>query len=135
MGLFLTSHPPADTLDWFASFHRPEYARQHFISTRTITLPAGHILSPLTDDASGDPFPHSMEPQFRQLGLKTTLVKGVPSLMDEHVLCREGEKLTSEKCRILKLLGVQMAVSSIPVRVAGVRVGRDRGRLNQGCSG
>lgn len=52
-----------------------------------------------------------MEPQLRQLGLKTTLVKGVPSLMDEHVLCREGEKLSSEKCRILKLLGVQMAVS------------------------
>jgi mRNA turnover protein 4 len=135
MGLFLTSHPPADTLDWFASFHRPEYARQHFISTRTITLPAGPILSPLTDDASGDPFPHSMEPQFRQLGLKTTLVKGVPSLMDEHVLCREGEKLTSEKCRILKLLGVQMAVSSVLTMGAFMQAGRGKGTLEQKCSG
>ena len=52
-----------------------------------------------------------MEPQLRQLGLATTLIKGVPSLNHPHILCREGEKLSSEQCRILKLLGVQMAVS------------------------
>lgn len=52
-----------------------------------------------------------MEPQLRALGLSTTLVRGVPSLNNPHTLCRKGEKLSSEKCRILKLLGVQMAVS------------------------
>jgi len=52
-----------------------------------------------------------MEPQLRALGLHTTLVKGVPSLNTSHQLCKTGETLTSEQCRILKLLGVQMAVS------------------------
>ena len=33
-------------------------------------------------------------------------------MSNPHVLCRRGEKLSSEKCRILKLLGVQMAVST-----------------------
>lgn len=52
-----------------------------------------------------------MEPQLRALGLATTLVRGVPSLNNPHTLCRKGDKLSSEQCRILKLLGVQMAVS------------------------
>lgn len=72
---------------------------------------AGPILSPFGDDAAGDPFPHSMEPQLRALGLHTSLVRGVPSLTTPHQLCRADETLTSEQCRILKLLGVQMAVS------------------------
>jgi mRNA turnover protein 4 len=82
----------------------------------------------------GDPFPHSMEPQLRQLGLNTTLVRGVPSLNNPHVLCRKGEKLTSEKCRILKLLGVQMSVSAAAGRGGAeqgvgldVRMGCERG--------
>ena len=53
-----------------------------------------------------------MEPQLRTLGLNTILERGVPCLSNSHVLCRRGEKLSSEKCRILKLLGVQMAVST-----------------------
>lgn len=67
------------------------------------------MLTPYSADNSGDPFPHSMDPQLRQLGLDTKLVRGVPSLANSHVLCRKGEKLSSEKCRILKLLAVQMA--------------------------
>jgi mRNA turnover protein 4 len=53
-----------------------------------------------------------MEPQLRALGLHTSLVRGVPSLTTPHQLCRADETLTSEQCRILKLLGVQMAVSN-----------------------
>jgi hypothetical protein len=78
----------------------------------------GPLLTPY-GDASGDPFPHSMEPQLRALGLHTTLVKGVPSLNTSHQLCKAGETLTSEQCRILKLLGVQMAVSLL-ARIVGV---------------
>lgn len=54
-----------------------------------------------------------MEPQLRALGLHTTLVRGVPSLNTSHQLCKAGETLSSEQCRILKLLGVQMAVSNV----------------------
>ncbi|KAE8537974.1 hypothetical protein D1P53_006041 [Cryptococcus gattii VGV] len=95
--------------EWFESWHKPEYARMGAKSTMDITLPAGPLLTPFTDPPSGDPFPHSMEPQLRALGLTTSLVRGIPSLNNPHVLCVKGEKLSSEKCRILKLLAIQMA--------------------------
>lgn len=89
-------------------FQRVRLAIQLFHATPLIL---GPILTPFTEPASGDPFPHSMEPQLRALGLATTLIRGVPSLSNPHTICAQGEKLSSEKCRILKLLGVQMAVS------------------------
>lgn len=84
--------------------------------TVTLTHSTGPLLTPFTEPPSGDPFPHSMEPQLRALGLTTSLVRGIPSLNNPHVLCVKGEKLTSEKCRILKLLAIQMAVSQAPTQ-------------------
>ncbi|KAK4686408.1 mRNA turnover protein 4, partial [Tremellales sp. Uapishka_1] len=124
VGLFLTSHPVDETLEWFDSWSRKEYARQGGKATLEITLPEGPLLTPFTLPASGDPFPHSMEPQLRQLGLSTTLVKGVPTLNNPHLLCKDGEKLTSGKCRILKLLGLQMAEFKI---ILGARWSKDGG--------
>ncbi|CAD6590514.1 MAG: mRNA turnover and ribosome assembly protein [Tremellales sp. Tagirdzhanova-0007] len=109
VGLFLTSHPVDDTVEWFDTWSKPEYARLGAIASRDVTLPAGPLLTPYAEPPVGDPFPHSMDPQLRALGLATNLVRGVPSLNNPHSLCRKGEKLSSEKCRILKLLGIQMA--------------------------
>ncbi|WWC89997.1 uncharacterized protein L201_004927 [Kwoniella dendrophila CBS 6074] len=109
LGLFFTSHPVDETVEWFDSWSKKEYARMGARSTAEITLPEGPLLTPYNENNSGDPFPHSMEPQLRALGLSTTLVRGVPSLNNAHLLCKNGEKLSSEKCRILKLLAVQMA--------------------------
>jgi hypothetical protein len=64
------------------------------ISSIDLTLPAG----PVTNN-DGKPFPHSMEPQLRKLGLATRMVAGVPSLQTEHVVCRKGDQLTSEQVR------------------------------------
>jgi len=64
------------------------------ISTIDLALPAG----PVTDN-DGKPFPHSMVPQLRKLGLATRMVAGVPSLATEHVVCRKGDQLTSEQVR------------------------------------
>lgn len=83
----------------------------------TLTHSTGPLLTPFTEPPSGDPFPHSMEPQLRALGLTTSLVRGIPSLNNPHVLCVKGEKLSSEKCRILKLLAIQMAVSQALFRL------------------
>merc|ERR1712066_382634 len=54
-------------------------------------------------------FGHSMEPQLRQLGLPVQLVKGVVTMLAEHTVVNEGDVLTSEQARILKLLGHQQA--------------------------
>ncbi|KAL1406895.1 mRNA turnover and ribosome assembly protein [Vanrija albida] len=109
IGIFCTSHPVADTLEWFETWSKKEYARQGAKAAFDVALPEGPLLTPWTEENNGDPFPHSMDPQLRALGLDTSLVRGVPSLKNAHVLCRKGEKLSSEKCRILKLLAVQMA--------------------------
>jgi len=60
-------------------------------------------------------FIHSMEPQLRQLGLPTTLKKGlvhfffhylchiigVIVLLSDHIVCKKGDTLTPEQARLL----------------------------------
>lgn len=41
----------------------------------------------------------------------TSLEKGVPTLKVETQVCREGEKLSGEKARLLLMLGYMQAVS------------------------
>ena len=52
---------------------------------------------------------HGMEPYFRQLGLPTKLNMQKIELLADTFVCREGDELTVEQCKILKLLGHQMA--------------------------
>ena len=52
-------------------------------------------------------FGHSMEPQLRPLVLPVQLVKGQVTMLGEHTVAGEGDVLTSEQVRILKLLGHQ----------------------------
>ena len=106
LGLFLTSWDPKETLEWFQTFTRPAFARQNFPAATTLTLPAGPI-----KNAEDELFPHSMEPQLRSCGLMTSLEKGVPTLKVETQVCREGEKLSGEKARLLLMLGYMHAVS------------------------
>ncbi|KAI6244023.1 Ribosome assembly factor mrt4 [Aphelenchoides fujianensis] len=53
-------------------------------------------------------FAHSMEPQLRKLGLPTKIERGVVELYSDYKVCNEGEKLSPEQCKILKLLGEKM---------------------------
>ena len=107
LGLFLTSWDPKETLEWFQTFTRPAFARQNFPAATTLTLPAGPI-----KNAEDETFPHSMEPQLRGCGLMTSLEKGVPTLKVETQVCKEGEKLSGEKARLLLMLGYMQAVST-----------------------
>lgn len=42
-----------------------------------------------------------MEPVLRQLGMPVKLVKGVVHLEREYLVCRRGDVLSPEQCRIL----------------------------------
>ena len=64
------------------------------------------------DDPSS-PFPHSMDPQLRKLGLHTSLVKGVPTLAVAHEICKAGKPLSAEQAQLLKLVGVEMATFKV----------------------
>ena len=59
-----------------------------------------------------EPAAHSIEPQFRKLGLSSKLIKGVPTLGSEHQVCQKGQKLKPDQAHLLKLFNIPMAMVS-----------------------
>jgi len=98
-GLLVTNQAQDEVVEYFSQLAEPDFARTGGVAIETITLKQGPL----------DMFGHSMEPQLRQLGLPVQLVKGQVTLLGEHTVCVEGDVLTSEQARILKLLGHQQA--------------------------
>merc|ERR1719369_1331581 len=107
-GLLFTNETKENVLEYFTQLAEPDFARTGGIAQETVTLKEG----PLPE------FSHSMEPQLRQLGLPTSLAKGVVTLVKDHVVCTEGDTLSSEQARILKLLGHMQA--EFRLRLTGV---------------
>ncbi|GFE55406.1 mRNA turnover 4 family protein protein [Babesia ovis] len=79
-----------------------DFAKAGNIATDTIILKPG--------DGSLDVFPGNMEPQFRQLGLPTTLKMGKIELLGDYLVCESGTPLTPNQARVLKVLGIRMAL-------------------------
>ncbi|KAJ4440434.1 mRNA turnover protein 4 homolog [Periplaneta americana] len=105
-GLLFTNKEMEEVLDWFENYSESDYARSGNVAIETITLPAG----PLPQ------FPHSIEPHLRQLGMPTSLQKGVVTLLSEFIVCKADQPLKPEQARILKLLGHQMANFKITMK-------------------
>ncbi|KAG8995420.1 mRNA turnover and ribosome assembly protein [Tulasnella sp. JGI-2019a] len=114
VGLFFTSFPPEEVIEWFKDFSKPDFARSGNVAPKQVVLPEGPIV--MYNDLSS-PFPSSMDPQLRKLGLSTRLMKGVPSLQVPQVVCKKGDVLSPEQAQLLKLIGEQLAV--FKVRLAG----------------
>lgn len=93
-------------IDWFDTYSEDDYARAGFVATDSVVLPEGPL----------ENFPHSIEPHLRQLGLPTSLQRGVVTLIKEHEVCKKGQTLTPEQARILKLLGKMMATFKMTVK-------------------
>jgi len=98
-GLLFTNAPEAEVLSYFDDLYKPDYARSGSVATQTVVLDEGPL----------EEFPHSIEPQLRQLGLPTQLKRGVIHLLKEHTVCEKDKVLNPEQCRILKLFGYQMS--------------------------
>lgn len=77
---------------WFKNYSEPEFPRAGTKATYTVILNEG----PLSDS-----FIHSMEPSLRQLGLPTSLQRGVIQVLKDHTICKEGNILTPEQSRLL----------------------------------
>lgn len=98
-GLLFTNSSKDEVLEWFHTYSETDFARAGNEASETVTLDRGPLKQ----------FSHSMEPQLRQLGLPTSLQKGVVTLIKDYKVCSEGDILTPEQARILKLLGNEMA--------------------------
>lgn len=99
MGLLFTNRMESEVVGWFKSYKEADYARSGNKAVQTVYVKAGPIHA----------FSHAIEPQLRQLGMCTSLVKGVVTLMKEFKICTIGEVLSPEQCRLLKLFNHKMA--------------------------
>ncbi|XP_070534005.1 mRNA turnover protein 4 homolog [Ptychodera flava] len=105
VGLLFTNQSKDEVLQWFGDFSEEDYARSGNKAAVTVALDEGPL----------EQFPFSMEPHLRQLGLPTTLKKGIVHLLSDYKVCNAGDTLTPEQARILKLLGHQMAEFHIAI--------------------
>jgi len=103
-GLFFTNDPRQDVEKFFKVYSELDFARAGFTATETVVLPEGPC----------DKFVHSMEAYLRtKLGLPTSLKKGIVHIDKEYTVCNEGDVLTPEQSKLLKLLGVKMSIFSM----------------------
>lgn len=95
--------------EWFETFKKDDFARSGNTVHEDFVLPEGPIMM------GEEPAPHSLEPQFRKLGLSTYLIKGVPSLKAPHTVCKKGDALNANQVQLLKLFVKPMATVSGPL--------------------
>ena len=76
---------------------QPDYAKAGAKATFTVFLQKG--------TQALENYGHGMEPYLRQLGLPTKLNMQKIELLADTYVCREGEELSVEQCKLLKLLG------------------------------
>ncbi|KAL0978474.1 hypothetical protein UPYG_G00170930 [Umbra pygmaea] len=105
VGVLFTNKTKEEVQEYFSQIKEMDFARSGNQAGMAVTLDEGPL----------EQFPHSMEPQLRQLGLPTALKKGVVTLLKDHTVCKQGDTLTPEQARILKLFGMEMAEFRIQV--------------------
>lgn len=98
-GLLFSNQNQDEIFKFFDTYRHRDYARTGDTATETVELYEGPL----------EQFAHNLEPYLRQLGMPTTLQKGVVILLKDFQVCQKGQPLTSEQARILKLLDNQMA--------------------------
>ena len=107
-GLICTMLPLVELKSLLKSHEEPEFARAGATATQAVALESGF-------DALAA-YPHSMEVQFRKLGLPTLLYDGKIKLLANHTICKEGDILTADHAQLLKLLNIQMGRFHVTVK-------------------
>ena len=107
MGLMLTNRSPQEVLEYFNQLQMEDYARAGNLVKEDVIL----------DEGALDGFQHTMEPLLRSLGLSTTLKKGIIHLLKPFTICSNGDILTPEQAKLLKLFQRPLAQFQIKVKV------------------
>ena len=94
-GLMFTDRPRDEIVKFFQEYEVKDYARSGNIAPETIKIPEGPV----------EWMPHSMEELLVGLGLPVELKNGIITMRYEHTVCKQGETLTPEQCKILKHFG------------------------------
>ena len=107
-GLICSNLPRAELASLLEKYEEIEFARAGGVATQTVSLESGF-------DALMS-FPHSMEVQFRKLGMPTLLYDGKVKLLADYTVCNEGDILTASQAQILKLLNIQMGKFQVIIK-------------------
>ena len=102
IGLLFSSRPRAEVEEYFENFVEPDFARAGFEAPESVFV----------DNTMLENFPVSMVEQLRKLGLPTQVDNGKVILMDgrtEYRICKEGETLSAEKCKLLVQFGKKLS--------------------------
>jgi mRNA turnover protein 4 len=102
-GLLFTNKSHDEVASFFDEYSIPNFARSGFKSTMDFNLSAGPL----------DDLPFSMEALLRKLGLNTKLNEGVPTLLVDTAVCKKGDILTPEQCKLLEIFKIEMAVMKV----------------------
>lgn len=105
-GLFFTNLPKSEVIRGFQEFEELDFARTGSVATETVELQEGPL----------EQFSHDMEPFLRKQGMPVRLNRGVVELVADYTVCTEGEFISPQASRILRLLGVQMAAFKMHLR-------------------
>jgi mRNA turnover protein 4 len=97
-GLLFTNQSKEEIVEFFKNYREADYARSGFVPIETVERHPGPI-----------EMTHVMEPTLRQLGMTTSLNKGVIILEKEYTLCTAGQPITPENAKLLKLFDMKLA--------------------------
>lgn len=98
-GLLFTDSSKEEVIKFFDGFSESNYARSGCVAPRDFNLDKGPLST----------IPFSMETHLRSLGLKTLLKNGVVQLLADTQVCRKGDVLTPEQCKLLEIFEQEMA--------------------------
>ncbi|XP_021909657.1 mRNA turnover protein 4 homolog isoform X2 [Carica papaya] len=98
-GLLLTNMSKEEVEGLFNTYEEYDFARTGTTATEKVELKEGHL----------EQFTHEMEPFLRKQGMPVRLNKGVVELVSDFVVCEEGNPLSPDAARILRLMEIKMA--------------------------
>ena len=98
VGLLFTNQSKKEVQTYFSQSVDADYARAGSVASRQVDVTSEML----------KPFPSSMMESFRKLGLPVEIKNGVVTFRDgieSYRICKEGETLTAEKCKLLVHFG------------------------------
>ncbi len=108
IGLMFTNENNDKVTAYMEDLCEIDYARTGGIAPETVVVTAADC--PLRNRETEQAIPATAEPQLRAAGLPTTLKGGhIMLTRDSYQVCEEGDKLTSDQCKLLKLLGLRLS--------------------------
>jgi mRNA turnover protein 4 len=106
VGILCTNQSPKDVEEYFANLAVEDFARAGQVSPETVVLSKSQV----------ETHPVSMVEQFRKLGMPVEVKNGRVAFVggrEEWEVCKKGNELSVEQCKILVHMGLKLAVFRI----------------------